>query len=104
MGNASRQGWRVRAGLGVVMRLRMIAGGLGLPRLEASTLSRGSLVPSGSSTLFQLRLAALRSADRTCDGDAPGWLALWRAAAPATCGLAIEEPTNRRLAVAFDEL
>ena len=27
-------------------------------------------MPSGSSRLFQLRLAALRSADFTCDGDA----------------------------------
>lgn len=53
-------------------------------------------MPSGSSTLFQLRLAILCSADFTCAGNAPGGWPYRGAAAPATCGLAIEVPLSVR--------
>ncbi len=56
------------------------------------TPSRGSFVPSRSSALLQSRFPAPRSPVRTCAGVASGLATLYSAAAPATCGEAIEVP------------
>ncbi len=59
---------------------------------RASTLSSLSLIVSRSSLLFQSTLPAFWSAVRTAAGVAVGLWALYRAAAPATCGDAIDVP------------
>src|SRR6185503_16985830 len=56
------------------------------------TSSRGSWVESGSVQYFQPRLPRKRSDSRTSPGVANGRLALYRATAPVTCGVAIEVP------------
>src|SRR3954453_1314705 len=57
---------------------------------KASTLSRGSFVLSTSPV--QLELPAASSADCTRAGMAPGCADLYSAAAPVTCGAAIDVP------------
>ncbi len=59
---------------------------------KASTLSRRSFVWSGSSESFQFSVPAFCRADFTWAGDADGLPALNSAAAPATCGVAIDVP------------
>jgi hypothetical protein len=46
-------------------------------------------------------VAALTIASRTVAGDADGWLCRYRAATPATCGVAIEVPLNVAVAVSL---
>lgn len=57
-----------------------------------ATFNSGSCVLSLSVEVFQLLVPAERRAVFTVAGDALGWVALYSAAAPATCGLAIEVP------------
>ena len=57
-----------------------------------ATFNSGSCVPSGSVAVFQSVVPADRRADFTAAGDALGWVDLYSAAAPATCGLAIDVP------------
>src|ERR671915_215076 len=73
---------------------RMIrAPSLGVERgQKPATLSRRSLVLSGSSVSFQSRLPAFCRADLTWAGGARGFPALNSAAPPATCGDAIDVP------------
>lgn len=54
--------------------------------------SRGSLVASRSSRLSQSVVPPASSAERTAAGEAVGFAAMWSAAAPATCGEAIDVP------------
>ena len=63
-----------------------------LPHQKPETSSNGSLIPSRSSTLFQLSLPAVRRAAFTRSGVASGYIDMYKAAAPATCGEAMEVP------------
>lgn len=59
---------------------------------NVATFNSRSCVLSGSVVEFQLVVPAACRADFTADGDALGWVDLNSAAAPATCGLAMDVP------------
>ncbi len=84
---------RIRRNVRTAGSGRMVLAGPGRAGCyNAATLSSFSLVESGSSALFQSVFPAACRADLTCAGEAPGLLALYSAAAPATCGEAIDVP------------